>query len=77
MKADRTVYVYNSLGKMQRNERYTTALTRYLMEKERHNGTPPPGPWTVIDRSEDAPRQHNGYDCGVFTILTCTYSHGA
>ena len=66
----RLVRVYDSLGADGcEHSRYTEALCRFLHDKETEAGRPAGGPWLVVDCALGSPRQINGYDCGIFTIL--------
>ena len=68
--SSRTVKVYDSLGEDGCGHgRYTEALCCFLHDKEREAGRPADGPWLVVDCASGSPRQENGYDCGIFTIL--------
>ena len=68
--SSRTVKVYDSLGEDGcGHSRYTEALCRFLHDKETEAGRPADGPWLVVDCASGSPRQNNGYDCGIFTIL--------
>ena len=50
------------------------AMFQYLKdEHETKKGAPLPGDWTLTPTSQDTPRQHNGYDCGVFATFCAHY----
>ena len=73
----RNITLYDLLGTLAVNERYLTATTRYLYDRElRRNQAGTPGyeeyaaSWTKTDGSGTCPRQRNGYDCGLFVILS-------
>ena len=52
-----------------KHSRYTEALCRFLHDKEMEAGRTIDSPWLVVDYASGSPRQINGYNCGVFTIL--------
>ena len=69
---------YNSLEKNPENKAYMETMRQFLYD-ELHKDTPVgerPGynewkkEWKYSDRSQNAPRQINTYDCGVFTLVS-------
>ena len=53
---------------------YLRAMLQYLKdEHQTKKGAPLPGDWTLTPTSQDTPRQHNGYDCGVFATFCAHY----
>ena len=75
----RKIYLYDSSGDQtmanNSNGGYLTAMQRYLKEAEAEAARGPPGrssnlaSWTTSNRSGSTPKQTNGYDCGVFTLV--------
>lgn len=62
---------YDSLGS--HGEKYTGALLKYMKDEWKsggHKGIFPKAEWTIV-QAKGVPKQHNGYDCGVFT---CAYA---
>ena len=73
------IELYDSMGGPNpRNNKYLLALRQYLYDEECKTVAPERCPdfeqwrmdWTIRDMSRHSPRQRNGDDCGVFTILS-------
>ena len=75
----RLICLYDSGGSQtsakNTNSRYLRVMKRYLQDAEaevvsgRTEQTSQSGPWTIQNRSGTTPKQTNGYDCGVFTLV--------
>jgi len=75
----RQICLYDSGGSQtsanNTNSRYLRVMKRYLQDAEaevargRKEQTTYLGPWTIQNRSGFTPKQTNGYDCGVFTLV--------
>ena len=75
----RLICLYDSGGSQtsakNTNSRYLRVMKRYLQDAEaevvsrRTEQTTQSGPWTIQNRSGTTPKQTNGYDCGVFTLV--------
>ena len=68
------IELYDSLGRHANNSTYMAAMVRYLWDDCRaEEGSIEYDAWaqlwTCQDMSRSGPRQRNGYDCGVFTII--------
>ena len=72
------IELYDSMGKNPENKGYMETMRRFIYD-ELHKDTPVgerPGydewkkEWKYSDRSQNAPRQFNTYDCGVFTLVS-------
>ena len=72
------IEMYDSLGKNPENKKYMETMRQFLYGKL-HEDIPVgerPGydewkkDWKYSDRSQNAPRQINTYDCGVFTLVS-------
>jgi len=72
----KTVRLIDSLGVSQRNAAYLPTAIRYLHDVARSLNateltlTDWQQDWTMEDISANSPRQINGYDCGIFTLVT-------
>ena len=75
----RRIRLYDSGGSQtsanNTNSRYLRVMKRYLQDVEAEvvrgsaEQTTYLGPWTIQNRSGSTPKQTNGYDCGVFTLV--------
>ena len=75
----RKICLYDSSGDQTEanntNSRYLTVMRRYLQDAETEVArrssaqTVNRAPWTTSNRSGSTPKQTNGYDCGVFTLV--------
>lgn len=64
---------YDSMGAG--GQAYLDAMLRYLQDEHKtKKGAPLPGGWTKTRTTPDTPRQHNGYDCGVFAVFCAHYA---
>ena len=73
----RKICLYNSMGSADpRNRKYLAAMRRYLYDADFENDEDRADfddwklGWSLQDRSRHAPKQQNGTDCGVFTLLS-------
>ena len=73
----RTISLYDSLGQNIDNLVYTRIAKQYLYaEHRRHNPESTDQfhgwilNWTALDLSHTSPRQRNGYNCGIFMLLS-------
>ena len=71
------IEVWNSSGRQSVNISYLTHALHYLYDElSTSSSRTLPNfqtwrqSWTLEDRSDDSPRQGNGYDCGVFTLVS-------
>ena len=69
--------VWNSSGRQSVNMSYLTHALQYLYDELSTSSSRTLSnfqtwrqSWTLEDRSDDSPRQGNGYDCGVFTLVS-------
>jgi hypothetical protein len=83
----RQLYLYDSSGSQtnanNNNSGYLTVMRNYLQDAEAEVARGPPArtvnlaPWTTSNRSGSTPKQTNGYDCGVFTLINMSLlAHG-
>jgi sentrin-specific protease 1 len=75
--ANKSIMLWDSSGVKESNQLYLNTMLRYL--KDKFGATSPQedaddwiAQWTTLDDSANCPRQYNGYDCGVFTIVNMT-----
>ena len=80
---EKRVEAWDSLGPTEDASAYLQNILRYVYDASTHAGANlPPFPrwasdWTCTDESRRSPRQENGTDCGLFTILsTALMAHG-
>ena len=75
----KTLELYDSFGTANPSHRkYLWAMRRYLYDEKFKDVAPDQRPdfdqwkttWAIRDMSSSSPRQTNGDDCGVFTILS-------
>jgi len=74
----KSIELWDSLGRYDSNQLYLNSMKRYL--KDKYQETFPAedadewiSQWSLSDNSDNSPRQHNGYDCGIFTITNMTF----
>ena len=73
----KTTHLYDSLGKQQSNDHYLEETLRYIYDAT-YKDSPQNKPtlddwrqdWSVSDESDRSPRQDNGYDCGMFMLIS-------
>ena len=73
----RKICLYDSMGSADpTNRKYLAAMRRYLYDADFENDEDRADfddwklGWSLHDRSRHAPKQQNGTDCGVFTLLS-------
>ena len=75
----KTLELYDSFGTANpSHQKYLLAMRRYLYEEKFKDVAPEQRPafiqwkttWAIRNMSSSSPRQTNGVDCGVFTILS-------
>ena len=73
----KTVYLFDSMGKQQSNNHYIKETMRYVYDalfKELTEDRPSfadwSQDWTARDESSRSPLQDNGYDCGIFMLIS-------
>jgi len=54
---------------------FLKALMRWLIDEARYKkkATIDPNSWKLFDQERHVPQQHNGYDCGVYTIACADF----
>mmetsp|Transcript_24659 Transcript_24659/g.37755 ORF Transcript_24659/g.37755 Transcript_24659/m.37755 type:complete len:465 (-) Transcript_24659:676-2070(-) len=66
------ITLWDSQGPKVSNRLYLQSMLRYLGDVYKaqtgQDETAWKREWELVDDSENSPRQHNGYDCGIFTI---------
>ena len=73
----KTIHLYDSLGKQQSNDHYLEETLRYIYDAT-YKDSPQNKPtlddwrqdWSTSDKSDRSPRQDNGYDCGMFMLIS-------
>ena len=73
----KTVHLYDSLGNQQSNSHYLEETTRYIYDTT-YKDSPQNRPtldtwrreWTASNKLDRSPRQDNGYDCGMFMLIS-------
>ena len=73
----KTIHLYDSLGKQQSNDHYLEETIRYIYDAT-YKDSPQNKPtlddwrqdWSTSDKSDRSPRQDNGYDCGMFMLIS-------
>ena len=75
--AERKIQLRDSLGIVVGNDQYMQTMLRYLYDvwRETHPATRCDfdqwsGAWTCEDLSSQTPKQQNGSDCGIFTLIS-------
>ena len=73
----KTVHLFDSLGKQQSNVHYLEETTRYIYDalfkdviEDRPSFAAWSQDWTTSDESDRSPQQDNGYDCGIFMLIS-------
>ena len=73
----KTIALYDSMGRKANNGIYLNAMRRYLYDEHAKTTNGPVDTfaawaraWTVVDSSDSSPRQQNGDDCGIFTLVS-------
>ena len=73
----KAIELYDSMGKRQSNDHYLEHTMRYIYGTLfKHAGEDKPAfaywsqDWSASDESDRSPLQDNGYDCGMFTLIS-------
>jgi len=73
----RSIYLYDSLGQNNDNLVYLHAALQYLHAEHRRRNPESSESfndwsrnWTTSDLSHSSPKQRNGYDCGIFMLIS-------
>ena len=73
----KTIELYDSMGKKESNDHYLEHTRRYIYDAlHKHAGDDKPPfavwsqAWATSDESHRSPLQDNGYDCGMFTLIS-------
>ena len=73
----KTVFLFDSMGKQQSNNHYIEETMRYVYDalfkdspNDRSSFTDWSQDWTGSDESGRSPLQDNGYDCGIFMLIS-------
>ena len=74
---NKTIQLFNSQGMNNENKKYLQATEHYMYEaltKDQGTGRQNFADWTEAwsstDKSVNSPKQGNGYDCGIFTVIS-------
>ena len=67
------IHYYDSMSGSGR--KYLQAILRWLQDeaREKKQVQLDASAWQLIDQEDDVPQQHNGVDCGVFSIICADY----
>ena len=75
--ANKTMQLFDSQGMNNKNMKYLQATEHYMYEAltkgqgtGRQNITDWTEAWSSTDKSVNSPKQGNGYDCGIFTLIS-------
>ncbi|KAK1733797.1 C48 family peptidase [Skeletonema marinoi] len=72
----KVITLWDSQGRKEENQLYLQSMLRYLGDvyksKTGQDEATWKREWELIDDSVNSPRQHSGYDCGVFVITNIT-----
>ena len=74
---NKTIQLFDLQGVNAENNKYLQAVENYMydalttnVEGERQDFNIQKQGWTTTDESGTSPRQENGYDCGMFTLIS-------